>query len=251
LVYTESDLVIPALRLLRKNPKGLHTSELIEKLAEELGPTGHNAETLIGRSDTVFSQKVRNLKSHDTLVRKGLATFEQSEDVRGGLHQITEEGLDYLREVEPIEQSLEDQGFNVEGMEEEYKKDLTEIVIEEGRLTVRSSTQRRRSQRLRDEAIRKFKREHSGRLICEVCEFDFEEVYGELGEDYIVVHHRKPIHAMEVEGEEATLEEALEKVAPLCSNCHAMVHRRRGELLSIDELKRIVAREKEESGDAA
>lgn len=251
MVYTESDLVIPALRLLRKNPKGLHTSELIEKLEEELRPTGHDTEMLAGRSDTVFSQKVRNLKSHDTLVRRELATFEPSENMRGGIHQITEKGLDYLREVEPIEQSLEDQGFDVEGMEEEYKKDLTEIVIEEGRLTVRSTTQRRRSQRLRDEAIRKFKREHGGRLICEVCEFDFREVYGELGEDYIVVHHKEFIHAMEVEGEEATLEEALQKVAPLCSNCHAMVHRRRGELLSIDELKRIVARQKEESGDAA
>lgn len=242
MVYTESDLVIPALRLLRKNPKGLHTSELIKKLEEELNPTGHDTELLEGRSDTVFSQKVRNLKSHDTLVRKRLATFEPRKDIRGGLHQITKEGLDYLDEVEPIEKSLEDQGFDVEGMQEEYKQDLTEIVIEEGRLTIASSKQRRRSKRLRDEAIRKFKREHGGRLICEVCEFDFEETYGALGEDYIVVHHKESVHSMEIEGERATLEEALEKVAPLCSNCHSMVHRRLGELLSIEELKRIVAR---------
>lgn len=251
MVYSESDLVIPALRLLRKNPKGLHTSELIRKLEETLKPTGHDVELLEGRSDTFFSQKVRNLKSHDTLARNGLATYEQKEDIRGGLHQITEEGLNYLREVEPIEQSLEDQGFDVEGMDEEYKKDLSEIVVEEGRLTQASSKQRRRSQRLRSEAISKFKREHDGRLICEVCEFDFKVAYGVLGEDYIVVHHEEPMHSMEVEGERTILEEALEKVVPLCSNCHAMVHRKRGELLSTEELKGIMARQREESGDAA
>ena len=37
-------------------------------------PTGTDAEILYDRQDTYFSQKVRNLKSHDTLSKLGVAT---------------------------------------------------------------------------------------------------------------------------------------------------------------------------------
>jgi predicted HNH restriction endonuclease len=249
LVYSESYLVLPALRLLRDSPRGLHTSELVEKLEQVLKPTGRDVELLEGRSDNVFSQKVRNLKSHDTLVKKGLATFEEKEDTRGGVHQITKEGLDYLQEAEPIEKSLEYQGFDVDNMNEEYKQDLTEIVIEEGQLTVSSSKQRTRSQRLRTEAINKFKTENDGQLTCGVCGFDFKENYGKLGEDFIIIHHIEPVHCLDIEGEKTTLDKAFEKVAPLCSNCHSMIHRG-GKLLSVEDLKRIVAQQKDLEGDA-
>jgi predicted HNH restriction endonuclease len=245
MVYSESDLVIPALRLLRDHPEGLHTSELIEKLKEGLQPSGRDAELLEGRSDTHFSQKVRNLKSHDTLVNLGLATFTDRAGSKGGLHRITAAGLDYLREVEPIERSLKDQGFNVDEMKAEHKEDLSDVVVEEGRLTIASSKQRRRSQRLRKVAIDSFKTKNKGRLVCSACKFDFEETYGKLGEDYIIIHHTEPVHAMEVEGQAATLADALKKLVPLCSNCHDMVHRRKGELLPVGKLRQIVAQRKD------
>jgi predicted HNH restriction endonuclease len=247
MVYTESDLIIPALKLLRQNPKGLHTSELIERLENTLKPTGHDLELLEGRSDTVFSQKVRNLKSHDTLVRKQLATFMPKDDIKGGLHQITKEGLDYLDEVIPIEKSLKNQGFDIEGMDEELKKDLTDIVVEEGQLILKSSKQRSRSEKLTKEAIRKFKKEHGGKLLCEACGFDFRKTYGQRGKDYIIIHHEEPIHSMAVEGVRTTLDQALEKVSPLCANCHAMVHRKKGELLSVEELIGIISQQRENS----
>ncbi|MGG3845407.1 MAG: hypothetical protein C6W58_14570 [Bacillaceae bacterium] len=37
----------------------------------------------------------------------------------------------------------------------------------------------------------KFKRENGGRLFCEICGFDFYEVYGEIGEDFIEVFFAK------------------------------------------------------------
>ena len=36
---------------------------------------------------------------------------------------------------------------------------------------------------------------------CMVCDFDFEEVYGELGKDFIEVHHTKPLSSLEHEVE--------------------------------------------------
>lgn len=72
---TESQLVLPALYLMSKSVNGfVSTSDLISGLTEVLHPTGVDAEILSGRSDTYFSQKVRNLKSHDTFQRDNYAT---------------------------------------------------------------------------------------------------------------------------------------------------------------------------------
>jgi hypothetical protein len=61
----ESDLVMPALRLAASRKNGfIETSDLISELTELFNPTGRDAEIIPGRSDTFFSQKVRNLISH-------------------------------------------------------------------------------------------------------------------------------------------------------------------------------------------
>ncbi|MGD2198205.1 HNH endonuclease [Lysinibacillus fusiformis] len=71
---------------------------------------------------------------------------------------------------------------------------------------------------------------------CFACEFNFEEVYGKRGKDFIEVHHIKPL---------STLEEAVEinpetDLVPLCANCHRMIHRKKDEVLSVEELKEII-----------
>lgn len=38
-------------------------------------------------------------------------------------------------------------------------------------------------------AKEKFKKEHNGRLFCEICEFEFYEKYGEIGKVFIDGHH--------------------------------------------------------------
>ena len=76
MVYSENDLIFPALQLLNQAlHRGLSTTELIEQLRQRLQPTGHDIEIIKGRKDDYFSQKVRNLKSHNTLTKKGLATY--------------------------------------------------------------------------------------------------------------------------------------------------------------------------------
>ena len=233
MVYTEKDLIVPALLVMRESSEGVDTSVLIDRLTAMLNPTGHDAEIIEGRSDTYFSQKVRNLKSHDTLENLDLAAYED------GIWTMTDEGRNYLEEAEPIHRSLVEQGMTPEKIDPEFKEDLRDIVIEEGALDSRTVVQRERSGRLRRYAVEHFREIH-GRVFCEACDFDFEEVYGDLGRDCIEVHHEEAIHTMEIEGTRTTLEAALGKASLLCSNCHTIVHRRRNQMLSMEELRSVL-----------
>lgn len=62
-------------------------------------------------------------------------------------------------------------------------------------------------------------------VSCEVCGFDFESTYGALGEGFVEVHHRLPLHAS------GPVTTRLADLALLCSNCHRMIHRARPWLL--------------------
>ena len=57
------------------------------------------------------------------------------------------------------------------------------------------------------------------------------------------MHHQKPVFQFEGDDLERTVEEALENVIPVCSNCHRMIHRRRDKPLSLEELKGYVKKE--------
>ncbi|MBF0203271.1 MAG: HNH endonuclease [Desulfamplus sp.] len=74
--------------------------------------------------------------------------------------------------------------------------------------------------------------EHYG-LSCVVCEFNFEEVYGKIGKDFIHVHHLKQISIV---GEEYNVD-PIKDLRPVCPNCHSMIHKRK-EQYSIEEIKK-------------
>lgn len=81
MAYTEAEIREAALRELASAPSGkLTTTQLIDRLEMAMKPTGRDAEILDGRSDTYFSQKVRNLVSHRSqstgLEARGLATYD-------------------------------------------------------------------------------------------------------------------------------------------------------------------------------
>jgi predicted HNH restriction endonuclease len=68
---------------------------------------------------------------------------------------------------------------------------------------------------------------------CQVCGFDFENFYGELGKGYIEVHHVNPLanqNGAHVVSPETDL-------VCLCSNCHRMIHKNGSDVLSVEELK--------------
>ena len=81
---------------------------------------------------------------------------------------------------------------------------------------------------------RKICLEHYG-YECSVCGMNFQALYGDLGKEYIQVHHIKPLHTI---GKQYRLD-PINDLRPVCANCHAMIHRY-NQNLSIDELKKIM-----------
>lgn len=67
---------------------------------------------------------------------------------------------------------------------------------------------------------------------CYICDFNFEEIYGEVGRNFIHVHHLKPLHEITKEYQVNPIND----LRPVCPNSHAMLHRRK-ECLDISELK--------------
>ena len=71
----------------------------------------------------------------------------------------------------------------------------------------------------------------TGKLSCEVCNFDFVSIYGELGNGFCEVHHKNPL--AKVDNETQT---SLEDLAIVCANCHRMIHRSQP-MIDIERLK--------------
>ena len=89
-VYSEKDLLLPALKIIRERVDGVTTTELIALLREELKPEGNDLIKLKNRNDDVFSQKVRNLISHKSLFKYV--------DILNDRFVINDLGLDFIFE---------------------------------------------------------------------------------------------------------------------------------------------------------
>ena len=76
--------------------------------------------------------------------------------------------------------------------------------------------------------------EHWG-YACSVCDLKMENVYGDLGKNFIHVHHLTPISS---KGKVYEID-PIKDLRPVCPNCHAMIHKG-ARVLSIDELRAIV-----------
>ena len=60
----------------------------------------------------------------------------------------------------------------------------------------------------------------TGNLSCEVCNFDFEKVYGDYGKEFCEVHHLTPLSRSD-----GVVKTELSNLAIICSNCHRIIHR--------------------------
>jgi 5-methylcytosine-specific restriction protein A len=89
--------------------------------------------------------------------------------------------------------------------------------------------------RERDQSIVRSKKEQviklTGVLTCEVCIFDFEKQYGNLGKGYMECHHKAPLSSFKKEKRTS-----LDDLALVCANCHRMLHRSMS-TLTVDDLK--------------
>ena len=222
---SEAELILPALMLLDRSPEGLNTSQLIERLSATLHPTGDDMSILAGRNDTRFSQKVRNLTSHDTLTQRGLATRGTG---RNQPFRITNEGRTLYDAHRDSLDVLT--GFSLDDSEPALRQIATNTPIEilddalirEGELRLRTAEFRTRSRELRMSAVQHHSQ--NGYIYCSACEFEFSKAYGSTGRGYIQIHHLKPVSFMR--GEPMSMSDALANVRPLCANCHQMAHRK-------------------------
>jgi len=109
-------------------------------------------------------------------------------------------------------------------IESKIRKENKEIEVEEGK--------RYKSEvnfRSRNRALVEAKKMNSN-YRCEACGMTFKEVYGKIGDEYIIAHHKNPIGNIE-----KTATTTLDDIALVCANCHAMLHTKNPPL-SIDEL---------------
>lgn len=72
-----------------------------------------------------------------------------------------------------------------------------------------------------------------GKLACEVCDFEFEFLYGDIGKHFAECHHRTPL--AQIVGEQET---CLDDLAIVCANCHRMLHR--PPFLNLSDLRAVV-----------
>jgi hnh endonuclease len=225
---TENQLILPALYLMANNKGGVITTrDLISQLTGILHPTGVDAMILKNRKDTYFSQKVRNLKSHDTLTSKDLATNEN----KG--FKITPKGRAFLSSHRDVLDYILAEPFNYEDIKSalddiKERDDLLPIeeIISEGNVITKNIKIRERSSRLRLRAIEYFT--HDDKICCDCCGFNFPQYYGGgYGKDCIEIHHIKPIFQYKDESFDQSLEKALQNLLPVCPNCHRVIHSNR------------------------
>ncbi|HEY4327338.1 MAG TPA: HNH endonuclease [Mucilaginibacter sp.] len=77
--------------------------------------------------------------------------------------------------------------------------------------------------------------------ICSVCDMNFVQTYGEIGRDFIHIHHRIPIHEIGTKYEINYKEDLI----PVCPNCHAMLHRKINDKEpTVDELREMIKHRK-------
>jgi len=252
----EEQLILPSLYLMENSPnKTISITELKNNLIAIFKPTGEDAELAKGRKDSNFSQKVRNLKSHNTFENLGLASYQPKQArQRSGSFKITKYGKKYLDENITIVNYLLNNNLDSNELKEAFGKAYLNrnkpqeiesfdenLMIYEGTQELVNSKKYKRSKELRDRAIKYFT-DKDGKIKCIGCGFDFEEVYGERGKGYIEIHHQKPVFQFDGDDMKQTINEALKNLAPLCANCHRMVHRNKDDLLSLDELNKLIVK---------
>lgn len=83
------------------------------------------------------------------------------------------------------------------------------------------------------EERRKCIERYGNKYECVVCGMNFKDIYGEIGRDFIHVHHINPLAE---NGSDVS-----SNLIPVCPNCHAMLHKKQnGITMKYEDLREIV-----------
>lgn len=274
-VVSERELIIPSLILIKQNNNVMTTSELIKGLITLFSPIGHDGELIKGRSDTYFSQKVRNLKSHNnlnkfcdynhkngkngywTLNDSGTLFLKNNSSLINDISEILNnptfsyfDKLKYMDEITPF--SIKDKKKTNRASSKKGKKPDNKVVtyieeVNEGEAKIITTKTYVRSRVLREIAIEKFT--ERGKIKCAICGYDFSENFGKYGKGYIEIHHKKPVCSYETKDVKLVVNEALDNLVPVCPNCHRMLHRKKefeNKKVSYNLIKKIYYKKKKD-----
>ena len=160
--------------------------------------------------------QIRFTRRADGSLRKWDIFFNGWQEDRRFKWQIKQELVEAL---ETLELTGEEQ------YPEELPRELNERLFEGARRTISVNSYERNS-KARRLCIQKYG------TACSVCEFDFKQTYGEIGQGFIHIHHLTRVSDIGNEYEVNPLED----LRPVCPNCHAMIHKTEPPL-TIEELK--------------
>lgn len=206
----------------KNNPKVIELSELLN----ELPIHEKNIQNEKFRNTNGVQLKLSNFKAIDPHFEgKGMSSYSKKDKEiffefigrNEELHAIANQiklaisNKDISHELSQIAEEVDDEDYSAK----------------EGKVIYKLHKLRERDLKLNSKKKVQYFKNH-GKLDCEVCEFDFYKVYGDLGKGFIEAHHRVPLS--ELDSEKTT---TLEDLALVCSNCHRMLHRS----TSIAELK--------------
>lgn len=222
----------------RPNPPGkesdeiLGLSSILNRLGEKLFPPEERADTF--RNANGVYMKLMNFRRLDPQYTSGGKTglsrgAKAEEDV------WTEFGGDPSRcerVADAIIASLDDPEVSSAWIDSNLDDGIQEAA--EGRLLTRKHLARERNRQL-VESKRKQALKRNGKLVCEVCDFDFAIHYGDRGSGFIECHHTKPVATL-AEGQKTHIDD----LALVCANCHRVIHRTKP-WLSVIELKALMA----------
>ena len=194
-------------------------SDILDKLAKSKGIKSNDG----GAYRSIGSVALRianfiNLDGIDKTNIKGLYRFGKL------VKEIWNEFSDNQAGLEEEEKqilALIDAGVKIENP---IEYDVHGYAVTEGRKKIIKEHEARE----RNPTIVKLKKDTAKTLVCEVCGFLFKDFYGF---DFIECHHKNPMAQKGKSGETS-----LDDLALVCSNCHRMIHRGKGDCLTIEQL---------------
>lgn len=122
---------------------------------------------------------------------------------------------------------------------QEFGYEPNDVAFMEGKAQFKLHLIRERSRSLVALAKELWKREHGGQPCCSICGFSFSQTYGNLGEGFIQAHHKQAISSLGSDTPRTP-----DDLAPVCSNCHSILHRRRP-WPTVEEVRKVVLRERD------
>ncbi|RZK55370.1 MAG: HNH endonuclease [Pedobacter sp.] len=198
-----------------RNPKIIALSETLNKLPSFID----KPDAARFRNANGTSMKLSNFLAIDqTYSGQGMASFSK----------LDKEVFDEFKNDIPslskiagnIKSIINDPNLSKELNTLSEENDVDKVSAKEGQILYKLHKYRERNHSLVHKKKAYHLKKHSN-LACELCGFDFEKTYGEVGKGFIECHHKSPLYTLAVD----TITK-LEDLILVCSNCHRMEHRK-------------------------